>query len=127
MNKYDSTLFEPPAPLAFVTLRNSKTDDVWFDVPMLIDSGADITLVPQSVVERLNISLDSEDTHELMGFDGNISTASVAHLILSFCKRTFRGHYLLIDQDVGILGRNVLNRIPLLLDGPNLLWSEYHE
>lgn len=125
MNKYDSGFFDPPAPLASVTLRNINTDKIWSDVPMLMDSGADITLVPQAAVEMLNLSVDSEDTHELMGYDGTINTASVVSLSLSFCQRTFRGNYLLIDQEIGILGRNVLNRIPLLLDGPNLLWREH--
>ncbi len=47
MPAYDSTLFNPPAPLARVTLRNPETGAVWSDVPMLLDLGADATLIPQ--------------------------------------------------------------------------------
>lgn len=32
--------------------------------------------------------------------------------------------FLITDQEVGILGRDVLNHISLLLDGPQLFWSE---
>jgi hypothetical protein len=46
MPAYDATLFAPPAPLARVTLRNPVSGAVLPDVPMLLDSGADVTLVP---------------------------------------------------------------------------------
>ena len=39
--------------------------------------------------------------------------------------RTFRGQFLVVDQQVGILGRNILNALALLLDGPQQTWSEY--
>jgi hypothetical protein len=45
-------------------------------------------------------------------------------LELLFLNRTFTGQFLLIDQDYGILGKNILNNIALLLDGPRLAWSE---
>ena len=31
---------------------------------------------------------------------------------------------MLIDQEWGIMGRDVLNHVALLLDGPKLTWSE---
>lgn len=39
--------------------------------------------------------------------------------------RTFRGQFLVIDEEVGVLGRNILNALALLLDGPQQTWSEY--
>jgi hypothetical protein len=56
----------------------------------------------------------------LMGFDGHKSIAQVVYLDLIFLNKTFKGKFLVINQDIGILGRNILNRISLLLDGPNL-------
>jgi hypothetical protein len=44
---------------------------------------------------------------------------------LIFCRRTFRGQFLLTDQECGVLGRNVLNAVSLLLDGPHLAWDEH--
>ena len=41
MTTYDAILFEPPAPVARVILRNPDTGMMWSDVPMLIDCGAD--------------------------------------------------------------------------------------
>ena len=36
----------------------------------------------------------------------------------------FKGDFLVVDQPWGILGRNVLNAVPLTLDGPRLRWDE---
>ncbi|MCZ6680494.1 MAG: retropepsin-like aspartic protease [Candidatus Poribacteria bacterium] len=105
-------------------MRNPDTGAAVSDVAMLLDSGADVTLIPQTAVEPLGIAAVSDKQYELMGFDGNRSFVSVAHLELVFCRRTFRGQFLLIDQTSGILGRNVLNAVSLLFDGPNLVWDE---
>jgi hypothetical protein len=94
---------------------------------MLIDSGADVTLIPQVVTGRLAIDIVPNRRYELLGFDGSESSAPIVRLELVFCRRTFRGQFLLIDQKWGILGRNVLNRVPLLLDGPRLVWDEYRQ
>ena len=124
MPTYDAIRFTPPAPLAFVTLRNPVTGASATDVPMLLDSGADVSLVPRLVVLQLGVSIDPAAVHELMGFDGNRSSAQAVHFDLVFLKRTFRGRFLLSDQECGILGRDVLNHITLLLDGPNMTWNE---
>jgi hypothetical protein len=126
MPAYDATRFEPPAPLARVILRNPDTSTVWPDVPMLLDSGADVTLIPQTAVEMLGVVTVPDRHYELVGFGGITSFASVVRLELIFCRRTFRGQFLLIDQAWGILGRNVLNAVSLLLDGPRLVWDEHH-
>ena len=124
MPAYDSNRFNPPAPLARITLRDQKSGTTLSDVLMLIDTGADVTLVSQEVVVQLSVSVDPTYGYELMGFDGNISVAQVVELDLIFLKRTFRGRLLIIDQEVGILGRDILNHVPLVLDGPALSWDE---
>jgi hypothetical protein len=42
-----------------------------------------------------------------------------------FLRRVFRGPYLLIDNETGVLGRDVLNHLTLLLDGPQQRWSQH--
>jgi hypothetical protein len=51
MPTYDDTFFDPPAPVVKVTLRNSNNAYTLSDVPMLIDSGADVTLIPRISIE----------------------------------------------------------------------------
>ena len=124
MLAYDSTLFVPPAPLARVTIRHPLSGATVFDVPMLLDTGADVTLLPQAFVELLGISDDSNEGYELKGFDGNVSVARVVEVDLLFLRRAFKGRFLLIDQEWGLIGRDVLNHMSLLFDGLRLEWSE---
>ena len=123
MPDYDSVLFTPPAPLARVTLRNPASGATQTAVPMLLDTGADVSLIPQASISSLALATISDTRYELVGFDGNSSFAQVVRLELIFPERTFRGQFLLAEQNWGILGRNILNAAPLLFDGPRLLWE----
>ena len=114
-----------PAPLAVVTLRNPGNGTALLDVPMLIDSGADVTLIPQTSVNELGLNINSNEGYELMGFNGSITIAQVAHLDLIFMRRVFRGRFLISNQGIGHSGaRSLSNHISLLLDGPHLSWKE---
>ena len=124
MIPYDSDQFEPPAPVTRVTLRNPDTDSTISDVPMLLDTGADVSLIPRESVNGLNLSASEEKLYELVSFDGTTSLAPVVKIELVFCNRTFKGQFLVIDQELGILGRNVLNSVSLVFDGPNFKWYE---
>jgi hypothetical protein len=124
MPAYNVKQFDPPAPVAYVTLRHPATGASLSDVPMLMDTGADVTLLPRLYVDRLSVAPVKDKTYELQGFDGSISRAETVLLELVFLGRKFKGQFLLIDQPVGIMGRNILNAIALLLDGPCELWEE---
>jgi hypothetical protein len=90
---------------------------------MLIDSGADITVVPETFVLRLNIPFVEGSSYEVEGFDGHRSFARSANLHLLFSNLTFRGQFLVIAQPCGFLGRNLLNHMRISLLGPELVWS----
>ena len=122
MAAYDTLNFDPPAPLASVSLRGVEASNQT-SVSMLIDSGADVTLVPHHAIQSLGLSI-SETRYELMGFDGGTSFAHVIPLELTFEGRKFRGQFLITQDDVGVLGRNVLNKVPLVLHGPHQEWYE---
>jgi predicted aspartyl protease len=125
MPSYDTVYFDPPAPVAQVMLRNPHSGATVADVPLLVDTGADITLLPRTAVEQLGVPLLAGQQYELMGFDGNKSFAPVVILDLLFLKRAFRGQYLLTEAERGIMGRDVLNHVILLFDGPRQQWSEH--
>jgi predicted aspartyl protease len=80
MTAYNSTDFDSPAPVAYVTLRNETTGAEWSNVPMQLDTGADVTLVPQTAVNKLGLTVISDVQYKLVGFDGSASFA-VAVLI----------------------------------------------
>ena len=70
MPTYDTIRFSPPAPLGTIELRNPTTGGVRANVPMLLDTGADVTLLPREYVSQLQAPIDHTDVHELIGFDG---------------------------------------------------------
>lgn len=125
MPVYESTNFDPPAPVDEVTIRSPSADASVANVRMLIDTGADVTLLPRRPMASLLSTANHREQYELEGFDGTRSIASAVRLELRFLGRVFRGQFLLIDKDVGILGRNVLNAIPLFFDGPRQHWEEH--
>src|SRR5438874_1433582 len=75
MPPYDSAFFQPPAPVGSVTLRTPASGALFPDVPMLLDSGADVSLVPEAAVRQLGIVADPSQRYELLAFDGTISFA----------------------------------------------------
>ena len=124
MPRYDATDCDSPAPVAQVALRNVHSGEMVADVPLLLDTGADVTLLPRSTVEQLGVQLAAGQRYELMGFNGSMNSAPVVMLDLLFLKRAFRGRYLVIEEGRGVMGRDILNYLALLLDGPQQQWSE---
>ena len=124
MPSYDDHQFSPPAPMAKVTLRHPENETMATEASLLIDTGADVTLIPQSAIDLLEIEASSDEAYELVGLDGSMSLARAVRLDLIFLRRIFKGRYLIIEQEYGILGRDILNHLSLIFDGPQLFWEE---
>jgi hypothetical protein len=60
MPAYQDDGFDPPAPVAQVTLLSTDNAGRSVDVPMLMDTGADVSLIPHDVVESLGLSVSGE-------------------------------------------------------------------
>ena len=124
MTEYDSKYFSPPAPVAYVTLRNPATGASLHDILMLIDTGSDVTALPRTLIAELGVELNADKFYEVVGFDGQSRMVNMVVLELEFSGRKFSGQFLLVDQSFGILGRNILNNLRLVLDGPHGTWKE---
>ena len=122
MQAYNEARFDPPAPLALVTVKSEELGIVIEEVPMLLDTGADVSLLPAAQVAPL-VSPGSK-RYEIEAFDGSRSNVPAVTAEILFLGWTFRGQFLLIESWHGILGRNVLNNLSLLFDGPAKAWSE---
>jgi hypothetical protein len=123
MPAYEDDGFAPPAPVARVSLRHPDSGETLSDVLMLIDSGDDVTLLPRSAVASLQLT-GPGDRYRLVGFDGTTNEAEAVQAVLLFLNKTFRGRFLQVESEVGVIDRNVLNCARLLLDGPALNWEE---
>jgi hypothetical protein len=54
-------------------LRHPKNGTTVSDVPILLDSGTDVTLIPQVSVALLGMTMGINESCELMGFDGSVN------------------------------------------------------
>ena len=124
MPPYDSIDHDPPAPVAEVSLRSAEGTAV-SDVRLLIDTGADATLLPRDAIVRLGLRPDPALQYELVGFEGSRTYAQAVDLDMIFLRKAFRGRYLLTDDPRGILGRDVLASVAVLFDGPAEQWSQH--
>ena len=94
------------------------------DVAMLIDSGSDMSFLPGASIKRLELQADQQRRYEVTAFDGTKSQSASVQCDLVFLGQIFRGVYLIVEDADGILGRDILNHLSLVLDGPRLNWRE---
>lgn len=120
---FDATHFQPPAPVARVALRNPVNGGYLADIELLVDTGADITVLPIRAVERIGAALDSCNSIMLAGYDGQRSIAPVYALDLILGRKVFRGRYVGTPGARGFLGRDVLNETTLHVFGRALTWT----
>lgn len=111
----------PPAPFVHVTLaRTGPATGAAGEWPAKIDTGADTTVIPLAAVNALGLVQISRVS--ATGFAGVVTEVGVYPVLLSL-----RGippvplAVLAVDrEEYALLGRDVLNRHRIVLDGPNL-------
>ena len=114
------TQVQPPAPFVYIALRNPITGAAQRDVPAQLDSAADRTLLPDSVVKAL--SLPQIGTL-IIGGVGSIVQSMPSYPV----ELTLHNLPPVVVEVVAspgeswvLLGRDVLNAHRVLLDGPQL-------
>lgn len=115
---YDASL-DPPAPVVAVRISPPIGEEAVV-LPMLVDTGADCTLVPARIVRRLG--LPEIDVIGLTGIGDAKRRATVHAAAVEFGGvRVLARIVAFVDE--AILGRDVLNQAVLTLDGPGLAMS----
>jgi hypothetical protein len=110
----------PPAPFINVVVRCPDTDFRTNELPALLDFGADRSVLPRPVVNALELAEDGSES--FLGFAGEI--VKLPLFLVEFCihdltpvqVRAVVGE----REDYILLGRDVLNTLRVLLDGPQL-------
>ena len=116
---YDPS-YRPAAPVVPVGVSALGGDAVM--VPMLIDTGADVTLLPADLVRRLR--LPQVDAITVSGFGGARQRATVHVATLTLGGRPLTAR--VVASNEALLGRDVLEHFELELDGPRArltLWA----
>jgi hypothetical protein len=110
--------FQPPAPFVYVTLRNPVTGAEQRDVPAQLDSAADRTLLPDTLVQTL--TLPQIGTIPMGGVGGFIQT--MPSYPVDVAIHNLSGLTVEVVASAGeswvLLGRDILNAHRTLLDGP---------
>jgi predicted aspartyl protease len=115
---YDGS-FTPPAPVADVTVGHPVSSATSGALRGKLDTGADLTVIPESLVPQLALSARADVWAR--GYDGTFSKRPVYYVRLRL-----GGHELpairciAADRRNVLVGRNVLNRFVINLDGRNL-------
>jgi hypothetical protein len=124
MTRYDSAQYTPPAPVASVVIQHPDTGEKALNVPMQVDSGADVTLLPAATIEQLGLVLGTDTSYELEAYDGGAKIVDhAATAVVKIENLRFKGQYLITDRAIGVLGRNILNHVIIELNGPSLTWT----
>lgn len=122
---YDPS-YDPPAPTAHVFFERVGTgrDTARIEAHMLIDTGADISLIPRAVVDAIDATPTGR-TMRVRSFDGHESDRDVIAASMHVDKYRMNVEFLLHDvgETTGIIGRNILNLLYVVLDGPTAVWS----
>jgi hypothetical protein len=108
----------PPAP--FLTVRlHDPTTDVMLTLPAKVDTGADVSAVPVTMVEQLHLASAGEFVVE--AFDGARTRMTAYDIALDAAQLHLTGiPAITFAEEYVLLGRDVLNALRLLLDGPAL-------
>jgi hypothetical protein len=118
---YDHS-FEPPAPVAEVAVAHPITGASSGALRGKLDSGADVTVIPERLIAQL--SLAPKGHTWTRGYDGSYSRRPVYYVRLiveGFDLPIVR--CIVADRTNVLLGRNVLNRFIITLDGKNLTFD----
>jgi predicted aspartyl protease len=114
---YDES-YVPPAPALDIVLAAPGEPFLVGPIPGLIDTGADTSIVPSRFLDLLPVQIDSQRL--LRGYGGIRRSVDVYIVDVGIGTQRFPGVEIVaddIESDV-IIGRNVLNRLRITLDGP---------
>ena len=114
---YTSDYF-PAAPVLDIYLDQLGQKPIVGPITALVDTGADTTLIPRHYLKQ--IQAQKVDTSFLRSHWGERRTVFLYAVTITIDSYSFAGPWVVGDDegDEIVLGRNVLNRMRFLLDGP---------
>jgi predicted aspartyl protease len=108
----------PPAPVVDIKLSTMATDATIGPIEALVDTGADATVVPTEYLDRIKAPITIE--MQARGKWGGSRRVNL-FLVDVHIGQNVLPHVQVVGDEAGdevILGRDVLNKLKLLLDGP---------
>ncbi len=121
MRAYNSQ-YAPPAPMLEVTVGNIVHSRRRTAAPALLDTGSDITAIPQKLADTLQLyPIGRLRLEDLQAETTPVLTYAVQLTVTDLIVP--RLEVILTGLDCVVLGRDVLNRCYLLFNGPDLTFD----
>lgn len=109
---------KPPSPVLSLQIAGPEADD-WVDVPdALVDTGADATIVPDTLLSQI-LAVEWDEAR-LRSHWGEYRLVYRYEIDIRIHGRTFSS-VLVVADDIGhdvVLGRDLLTRLRFFYDGP---------
>jgi predicted aspartyl protease len=114
--------YAPPAPIASVVVVNAVQKRRHRSAPALLDTGSDITAIPRSLASTLQLyPIGQIRLEDVQAQTLKVLTYAV-HLTVADLSIP-RLEVILTGLDHVVLGRDVLNRLYVLLNGPEAVFD----
>jgi hypothetical protein len=121
MPAYDSS-FDPPAPVADVSVLHPDSGRASGRLRGKLDIAADLTVIPLRLVSELR--LNHKGHCWTKGYDGTLCRRPVYYVRLKLDEFDLTSvRCVATERNDVLVGRNVLNRFLLVLDGMNLAYE----
>ena len=113
-------VYYPPIPELTIRIISSESGLSTQFMAAIVDTGADATIVPIEYLHQIEAS--AEDDARLRSPLGDFRVVKLYMVDIQIEDRTLFGIWVVGDEtgDEVVLGRNVINRMRLLLDGLSL-------
>jgi hypothetical protein len=111
---------QPPAPFVYVTIRCEEAGTIADNVPAQLDSAADRSVIPSSLVTELGL-IPLDEIH-VGGFGGQVFVVPTYRVELAI--RGMQAYITEViaheEETIVLLGRDILNRYNITMLGPSL-------
>lgn len=114
--RYDRA-FDPPAPVVGVLVHHPTGNGVSVSIDAQLDSGADRSVIPAWVAQRLGLELIGQLSFGVVGetvvlsiYEAGLNTPTLMEFVLEVAASE--------SEEAVLLGRDVLNALHAHLDGP---------
>jgi predicted aspartyl protease len=111
---FDDT-FDPPAAVLPVRISGLDEHDPAAMLRMLVDTGADCTLIPEKIARSLRLPVVDKAEIQGVASKGQEANVHAARIRLGSLRVLAR---VVALGDECLLGRDILNRVALNYDGP---------